>query len=116
MQPFSRTESKIKTMNKLTTKEAIEKEADKIYPKYSNPTKNDTYHTIWLRAANRVLEDMQAMYNAKFNLWELNAERDELITKLKEVLEWVEKQKPGKYEYNIAMDEVATYINSLLKP
>jgi hypothetical protein len=55
MQPFSRTESKIKTMNKLTSKEAIEKAVLKL-----------NLPIMWSDVAplaNRVLDDMQEEVN-----------------------------------------------------
>jgi hypothetical protein len=116
-------ESKIKTMNKLTTKENIEKAAEEyILNSYENSV---SVKKMTIGFANRVLEDMQEVQNAKFNLWEINAEIDELKSKLtttradtlKEVLGIVQKEfrDTGYNESEIsAFKLVAALIQQLL--
>jgi hypothetical protein len=127
-------------MNKLTTKEAIEKAADKKYPTYSNRTKNDTYLEIWMDAANRVFDDMQeevqsikhrinSHYGGGFTeediqLAHYKKKSEELEAQLtttradtlKEVLAWVEKLEANSPDYAEARDEIEAHINQLLNP
>jgi hypothetical protein len=130
-------ESKIKTMNKLTTKEAIEKAV------YDFPY-------VWrvtdvFTLANRVLEDMQEeLDKAKYEmieyrnrviglqtLYDMNTEKIETLTTkltttradtLKEVLAWVKDNARDEendldsmdLEFNLAHQEIIDYLNKLL--
>jgi hypothetical protein len=76
--------NKTEIEQKLITIDAIERAAEKLYPKYSNPTKNDTYRNIWTDGATHVLKDMQEEHERYKSLMsikgidELTAERDRL--------------------------------------
>jgi BMFP domain-containing protein YqiC len=128
-------ESKIKTMNKLTTKEAIEKAVSEI-PDYE--ISDSPYGSIQ-DFANRVFEDMQEeVSKAKDEmieyrnrvmglqtLYDMNTEKIETLTTkltttradtLKEVLAWVEKLEANSPDYAEARDEIEAHINQLLNP
>jgi capsule polysaccharide export protein KpsE/RkpR len=124
-------ESKIKTMNKLTTKENIEKAAEEyILNSYENSV---SVKKMTIGFANRVLEDMQEEVDKAKDemieyrnrvmglqtLYDMNTEKIETITTkltttradtLKEVLEIID----GIPMKNQTYDILEAHINSLL--
>jgi capsule polysaccharide export protein KpsE/RkpR len=133
-------------MNKLTTKEAIEKAAKPFIKEFykgdfetSEAEFNEDAVKVFNDFANRVLEDMQEeVSKAKDEmieyrnrvmglqtLYDMNTEKIETLTTkltttradtLKEVLAWVEKLEANSPDYAEARDEIEAHINQLLNP